>query len=54
MADSSSVTVDLTGITTLEELADVLNRSRDVQGNAHNFRSMGFLHLVEVQLYNCK
>ena len=41
MADSSSVTVDLTGITTLEELADVLNRSRDVQGNAHNFRSMG-------------
>ena len=41
MADTSSVTVDLTGITTLEELADVLNRSRDVQGNAHNFRSMG-------------
>ena len=41
MADSSSVTVDLTGITTLEELADVLNRSRDVQGNAHSFRSMG-------------
>ena len=41
MDDSSSVTVDLTGITTLEELADVLNRSRDVQGNAHNFRSMG-------------
>ena len=33
--------VDLTGIQSLEELADVLNRSRDVQGNAHNFRSMG-------------
>ncbi len=41
MADSSSVNVDLTGIKSLEELADVLNRSRDVQGNAHNFRSMG-------------
>ncbi len=41
MADSSAVTVDLTGIKTLEELADVLNRSRDVQGNAHSFRSMG-------------
>ena len=41
MADSSSVTIDLTGVTTIEELADVLNRSRDVQGNNHSFRSMG-------------
>ncbi len=41
MADSSSVTIDITGVQTLSELADVLNRSRDVSGNAHNFRSMG-------------
>ncbi len=41
MADSSSLTVDLTGVETLEELAQTLNRSRDVSGNAHNFRSMG-------------
>ena len=41
MADSSSVTVDLTGVTSIEELANVLNRSRDVQGNNHSFRSMG-------------
>ena len=36
-----SVTVDLTGVTTVEEIADVLNRSRDVNGNAHSFRTMG-------------
>ena len=41
MADSTSVTIDITGVTTLPELEDVLNRSRDVSGNAHNFRSMG-------------
>ena len=41
MSDASSVTVDITGIKTLEELADVLNRSRDVSGNAHSFRTMG-------------
>ena len=41
LADSSSVTVDLTGVKTIEEIADVLNRSRDVSGNAHNFRSLG-------------
>ena len=41
MADASSVTVDLTGVTTVEEIADVLNRSRDVNGNAHSFRTMG-------------
>ena len=41
MADASSVTVDITGVESLEELADVLNRSRDVSGNAHGFRTMG-------------
>ncbi len=41
MADASSVTVDITGVESLEELADVLNRSRDVSGNAHSFRTMG-------------
>ncbi len=41
MADASSVTVDLTGVTTVKEIADVLNRSRDVNGNAHSFRTMG-------------
>ena len=41
MSDASSVTVDITGVKTLEELADVLNRSRDVSGNAHSFRTMG-------------
>ena len=41
LADSTSLTVDLTGVTTIEEIADVLNRSRDVNGNAHNFRTLG-------------
>ena len=41
LADSSSLTVDVTGVTTIEEIADVLNRSRDVSGNAHTFRSLG-------------
>ena len=41
LADSTSLTVDLTGVTTIEEIADVLNRSRDVSGNAHNFRTLG-------------
>lgn len=41
MADSSAVTIDITGVENLNELADVLNRSRDVSGNAHSFRSMG-------------
>ncbi|MAI60770.1 MAG: flagellar hook-associated protein FlgK [Rickettsiales bacterium] len=41
LADSTSLTVDLTGVTTIEEIADVLNRSSDVSGNAHNFRSLG-------------
>ncbi len=41
MDDASSITVDLTGVETLEELASVLNRSTDVSGNAHSFRSTG-------------
>jgi len=41
LSDSSTVTVDLTGVTSIQEAADVLNRSRDVQGNSHNFRSKG-------------
>ncbi len=41
LADSTSLTVDLTGVKTIEEIADVLNRSRDVSGNAHNFRTLG-------------
>ena len=41
MADTTSLTVDLTGVTTIEEIADVLNRSRDVSGNAHTFRTLG-------------
>jgi len=41
LADTTSLTVDLTGVTTIEEIADVLNRSRDVSGNAHTFRTLG-------------
>ena len=41
LADNTSLTVDLTGVSTIEEIADVLNRSRDVSGNAHNFRTLG-------------
>ena len=41
LADSSSLTVDLTGVSTIEEIANVLNRSRDVSGNAHTFRTLG-------------
>ena len=41
LADGTAITIDLTGVTTIEEIADVLNRSRDVSGNAHTFRSAG-------------
>ena len=41
LADTSSVTVDITGVTSIEEIADTLNRSRDVNGNAHTFRTLG-------------
>ena len=41
LADTTSLTVDLTGVSTVEEIADVLNRSRDVSGNAHTFRTLG-------------
>ena len=41
LSDSSSVSVNLTGIKTIEEVAQILNSSRDVDGNAHAFRSKG-------------
>ena len=41
LADSSSVTVDITGLSSIKEIADTLNRSRDVNGNAHTFRTLG-------------
>ena len=41
LADTSSVTVDISGVTSIEEIAETLNRSRDVNGNAHTFRTLG-------------
>ena len=41
LSDSSTVTVDLTGVSTIEEVAEKLNSSRDVNGTAHNFRTKG-------------
>jgi len=41
LADTSSVTVDITGVTSIDEIAETLNRSRDVNGNAHTFRTLG-------------
>ena len=41
LANGSSVTVDLTGVTSVEEAAKILNNGRDVNGSSHNFRSLG-------------
>ena len=41
LADQLHLRSILTGVTTIEEIADVLNRSRDVSGNAHTFRTSG-------------
>jgi len=41
LSDSSTVSINLTGVETIQQVADVLNRSRDVGGNAHNFRTKG-------------
>ena len=41
LADTSSVTVDITGVESIEDVANILNSSRDVNGNAHTFRTLG-------------
>ncbi len=41
LADASSVTVDITGAESIEDVANILNSSRDVNGNAHTFRTLG-------------
>ena len=41
LSDSSTVSVDLTGVANIEEVAEKLNNSRDVNGNSHNFRTKG-------------
>ena len=41
LADASSVTVDITGVESIEDVANILNSSRDVNGNAHTFRTLG-------------
>ena len=41
LSGGSSLTVDLTGAASIEEVADILNSSRDVNGTAHTFRSLG-------------
>ncbi len=41
LADTSSVTVDITGTESIEDVANILNSSRDVNGNAHTFRTLG-------------
>ena len=41
LSDGTSLSIDLTGVSTIEEVSDVLNRSRDVNGNSHNFRTKG-------------
>ena len=41
LADTSSVTVDITGVESIEDIAKTLNSSRDVNGNAHTFRTLG-------------
>tara|TARA_E500000178_G_scaffold272338_1_gene270500 strand:- start:7613 stop:12694 length:5082 start_codon:yes stop_codon:yes gene_type:complete len=41
LANSSSVTVDLTGATSLQEVAEILNNGIDVNGSSHTFRSLG-------------
>ena len=41
LADTSSVTVDITGVESIEDVAKILNSSRDVNGNAHTFRTLG-------------
>ena len=54
LADATSLTVDLTGVTTVEEIADVLNKSRDVSGNAHTFRTMRIICLWRwINTNNC-
>ena len=41
LANSSNVTIDLTGVANINEVADILNSSRDVNGNSHTFKSLG-------------
>ena len=41
LANSSSVTVDLTGLETIKDVENILNSGRDVNGTAHTFRSLG-------------
>ena len=41
LANGSSVTVDLTGLETIQDVEDILNSGRDVNGTAHTFRSLG-------------
>lgn len=41
LADTSSVTVDLTGASSLQEVAEILNNGIDVNGTSHTFRTLG-------------
>lgn len=41
LSDTSTVSVDLTGVETIEEVAEKLNNSLDVNGTTHNFRTKG-------------
>ena len=41
LANSSSVTVDLTGVETIQEVSEILNNGIDVNGSSHTFRSLG-------------
>lgn len=41
LSDSSTVSVDLTGLSSIEEVARTLNNGIDVNGNTHNFVSKG-------------
>lgn len=41
LASGSSVTVNLTGVTSIKEVADILNNGLDVDGSSHSFRTLG-------------
>lgn len=41
LANSSSVTVNLTGVETIDEVAEILNNGIDVDGSSHRFRTLG-------------
>ena len=41
LSDSSTVSVDLTGLSSIQEVAQTLNNGLDVNGSSHNFRTKG-------------